>query len=215
MAGGWGRSCDDWRACGWIWRRAGCRRGHIGWGGAGGWSHDYGWGGHRGQSDRRRGRRSCAFDFVDWNLIFARAAADDFGADIVQHVWVVLNGLCALVGGRAWMSKALSKSSHLWSAARQTRCHEGDEDCCAAIGEAWHGGRCPLTSDFSGAEKSAGEYSGRRPNRPSGIGAGKSGQIHVEKDGVILRRDFYFASGCGDENGAAALQIAVSVVRVD
>ena len=104
---------------------------------------------------------SCAFDFVDWNHVFARAAADYFGADIVQHVWVVMNGLRALIGGRAGVGKALSERRHLLGAACQTRCHEGDDDCCAAIGEAWHGGRCPLANDFAGAEKSAAKYSGR------------------------------------------------------
>ena len=69
-----------------------------------------------------------------------------------------------------------------------------------------------LAKDFAG-EKSAAEYSGRRANRPSGIDAGKSGQIHVEEDCLVLRRDFDFACRCGDERGAAALQIVVSIER--
>ena len=52
---------------------------------------------------------SCPFDFVDGNHIFAWAAADYFGTDIVQHVRVVLNGLCALIGGWARMGNTLAE----------------------------------------------------------------------------------------------------------
>jgi hypothetical protein len=104
----WYGSRDDWSACRWIGRRVGRWYGRIG----------RGWTGRRTQDDRgswcrhsgrsRRGKPG-AFDFIDWNLVIAGPAADNFGTDIVQRIRVVLNRLCALVCGGARMSKALAK----------------------------------------------------------------------------------------------------------
>jgi hypothetical protein len=102
-------------------------------------------------------------------LIFTWAAADYFGANIVQHIGVVLNGLCALIGDRAGMGKALLERGYLLRAAGEARCQEGDNDRCVVIGEARHSGRCSMTQYFSSMEKSAAEYSGRQWNRPSQI----------------------------------------------
>lgn len=211
----WGRSCDNRSARGGIRRHARRRRSHIGGRGPGSWSYDDGRGGHRGQANRPRGSQSRSFDFVERNLIFAWPAANYFRADIVQNIRIVLDSLCTLVGCWAWMSKALSERRCFWSATCQTRCQEGDDDCCVAIEKAWHGDRRPLKSVSAEAKKSAGEYSGRRPNRPSGIDAEISGQIHVEKDCLILRHDFDVASRRGDECGGATMQTALSIAGLN
>ena len=55
-----------------------------------------------------------------------RATAENFGANVVQHVRVVLDGSRALGGGGAWMGKALTKLCHLGCAADERGCREGN-----------------------------------------------------------------------------------------
>ena len=149
---GWRRSRHDWRR---SWRQRNCTGSGLhrvrGWcarsglcvvdrcpggrrhgvrGSCDGGRADHDWchGSGRGTSQiwRRDGVLPSAIDFGNGDRVAQGAAAEDFGADIVEDVWVVLDGSRALGGGGAWMGKALTQLGHLRSAADEHRCHEGN-----------------------------------------------------------------------------------------
>lgn len=70
----------------------------------------------------------CPLDLVYRLLVSKRTAADDLGADVIQRIRIVLNGIVTLVSSRARMGKVWKSNVPLCfrSAAGDAHRHEGD-----------------------------------------------------------------------------------------
>jgi hypothetical protein len=73
--------------------------------------------GRYGDAGRNWGSEPGAFYFVKRTLVLAWPGADDFGANVVERIRIVLDGLAALVGDRTGVRDALPESLDFWRAA--------------------------------------------------------------------------------------------------